>query len=131
MRTKAALNLVESLTQDIWNGANYGAEKSLFSENFVDHDPIFGQGAGGAGFVEMVKMLRLVTPNLLISNDAVYIDETQNVVTIRWRATGISRGSLFDVFFGKKEFVHKGIDIYRIENKQFVEHWGEIDILPS
>lgn len=130
MLKDSVMKLVESFTQDIWNGANFDVANTLFADNFIDHDPILGQGLGGTGFVKMVQMLRATTPNLLVTNDAVYIDPIQNVVTIRWRAKGKSRGSIFDFLFGEKFFEHKGIDIFRIENDKFVEHWGEIDLFP-
>lgn len=129
MDRDVALELIDRYTESIWNKHDYTVADTIFSQDFIDHDALPGQGDGYAGYLDMVSSLHAIYPHLEMHNDDIYLDPDQSVAVVRWSAEGSSQNSIFGLLAGKKPARMKGIDVFRIKNDRISEHWGEFDAL--
>jgi len=129
MDRHSILDVINQYTDHIWNNRDYAQAGNIFSEHFVDHDPLPNQAEGYAGYIDMIRSLHAVYPNLEMRNDDIYIDIEQHIAVVRWSAKGSSQGSIFGFLADKKKARMKGIDVFHIKDDRITAHWGEFDVL--
>ena len=87
---------------------------NLISTDYMEHDPLPGQGSGREGVLDRFSMITTaLAPHFTLED---LITEGDRIV-VRWTNRGTHVG----------EFA--GIDIYRVADEQLCEHWHVIDQL--
>lgn len=119
--------IARRLTEDLWDKGDLAVADEILAPDFVDHDPVPGQGAGLDGYREMVGAFRAAFPDLRVQNEDVIVEEDK--VVLRWTARGTHKGPLMDIPPTGKEVTLKGIDILRVDSGRIAERWGEFDAL--
>ena len=119
--------IARRFTEDLWDKGDLSVADEIIAPNFVDHDPVSGQGAGLGGYKEMVGAFRAAFPDLRVRNEDVLAEGDK--VVARWTARGTHDGALMNIPPTGRQVRLKGIDILRVEGGKIVERWGEFDAL--
>jgi steroid delta-isomerase-like uncharacterized protein len=118
---KLALQVYELL-----NTGQVEAIGDLVSADYLERDPLPGQGIGRDGAVERFSMIsRGLAPRFTVED---VIAEDDKVV-VRWTNTGTHVGDFVGVPPTGRPFTIGGIDIYRVNGDLLCEHWHQIDQL--
>ncbi len=95
------------------------------TEDYLEHDPLPGQGTGRDGAIDRFTLLvDALAPHFTVED---VITEGDRVV-VRWTNAGTHIGEFAGVPATGRTFTIAGIDIYRVEDK-LVEHWHVVDQL--
>jgi steroid delta-isomerase-like uncharacterized protein len=114
--------------EEVWRKRNLAAIDELVAPEFVDHDPLPGQGPGREGFRQAGPALAFSAfPDAQITIEDV-IAEGDTVVT-RWTCRGTHRGALMGIPPTHKQVTVAGIEINRYAGGQRVEAWRQWDAL--
>ncbi|MBD0288773.1 MAG: ester cyclase [Flavisolibacter sp.] len=128
MLTKTSLKeIATQFTEELWDKGNAAIADKIFQSDFIDHDPVQGQGPGLEGYIQMLDAFKSAFPDLRVRNEDIIEDEQQNKVVVRWTAQGTHTGTLMQIPATNKRVSLKGIDILRVENGKIAERWGEFD----
>ena len=121
MSKKTALRLYELL-----NAGQVEQIGELVTPNYVEHDPIPGQGTGREGAIDRFSILvSALAPHFTVED---VIAEGDRVV-VRWTNTGTQIGEFAGIPATGGAFAIAGIDIYRVEGDLLAEHWHVVDQL--
>ena len=111
---------------EVYNGRNVDAIDDLASEDYVEHDPLPGQGTGRDGLKDRARMLiDAFEPHFTIED---MIAEDDKVV-VRWTNAGTHAGEFMGMAPSGKRFQIAGIDIHRVDGDRLAEHWHVVDML--
>ncbi|NUR25157.1 MAG: ester cyclase [Catenulispora sp.] len=102
------------------------AEKYL-AEDFLNHDPPFGQGPGREGMRAAAVLLRASFPDWH-SDLGLMIGEGDLVVE-QFTASGTLTEEFMGVPADGRQVVLRGINIFRVRDGRIVERWGRLDDL--
>jgi len=94
--------------------------------DYVEHDPLPGQGTGRQGLKDRVTMLMAAFGQTFALEDV--IAEGDRVV-VRWTGSGNHVGEFMGIPPTGRSFTITGIDIHRIEGGLMAEHWHVVDQL--
>jgi steroid delta-isomerase-like uncharacterized protein len=98
----------------------------LVSEDYVEHDPLPGQGSGRDGVLDRFSLITTaLAPHFTIED---IVAEGDRVV-VRWTNAGTHVGEFAGIPATGKTFTIGGIDVYRAVDGQLCEHWHVIDQL--
>jgi steroid delta-isomerase-like uncharacterized protein len=111
--------------EEVWGHGDLQAAEELLAENFIEHNPVPGQGPGREGHKQVLKVWRVGFPDLTITVDDVLGDGDQ--VVVRWTAHATHRGELMGIPATGRPVTLTGIDILRIVDGRIVERWGEFN----
>lgn len=78
--------LIRHVFEDVIPTGDAAAMRDLVSPDFLDHDPLPGQPAGGAGAEYVVSTMHTAHPDLRFSIDDLVAEDDR--VTIRWTLRG-------------------------------------------
>jgi steroid delta-isomerase-like uncharacterized protein len=118
---KLALHLYDLLNKGSLDGIG-----DLVSTDYVEHDPLPGQGAGRDGAQDRFSIIiSALAPHFTIED---VIAEEDRVV-VRWTNSGTHIGEFARIPPTGNTFRIAGIDIYRIQDGKLCEHWHVIDQL--
>jgi predicted SnoaL-like aldol condensation-catalyzing enzyme len=99
----------------------------VIAPDYVNHNPHVEQGLAGAqGF--FTHLLQAV-PDLYICAKAVFTTGDGRYTIGRYTYEGTHLGSFLGRPATGKPFSMRSIDIWRIEDGRFVEHWDELNTL--
>ena len=117
---------VRRLYEEFVNRDDQSVVNELVAEDCVDHNPPGPDIASGReGLIQVFAMFRSAFPDMTATiNDQVA--EGDKVVT-RLTITGTHQGEFMGIPATGKSFSIEAIDIFRIEDGQIVERWGEAD----
>ena len=108
------------------NAGDVATVGDLVTEDYVEHDPLPGQGTGREGVVDRFSMLvRGLAPHFTVDD---VIAEGDRVV-VRWTNAGTHTGQFLGLPATGLPFTIGGIDIYRVTDGLLCEHWHQIDQL--
>ncbi|MEZ0373623.1 MAG: ester cyclase [Candidatus Sericytochromatia bacterium] len=94
--------------------------------NAIDHDPMMDPKMSTLdNFKSMMKMMHAGFPDLKITVQDVIIEGDK--VAVRYRMTGTNKGDFMGMKATGKTVDLEGVDIMRIADGKFVEHWGYMD----
>jgi steroid delta-isomerase-like uncharacterized protein len=97
----------------------------LVAPDYVEHDPLPGQGTGIEGIKDRYRMLiEGLDPTFTIED---VIAEGDKVV-VRWTNNGTNVGDFLGIPATGRSFSTAGIDIYRLEAGKLAEHWHVVDV---
>ena len=106
---QSAEEIVRAGIAAVFNDRNVGAIEDYFSEDYIQHNPMFPNG---------LDTLRGFATNMpegaeyQIGN--VIADEEQGLVAVHFRGVGLGPVAMI------------GVDIFRVENGLIVEHWDVV-----
>lgn len=109
----------------LWNTGPAELDE-LHSEHFVDQSPA-GRGADRAAFGAGISELRAACPDLEVREEALVIDEEQQLVAVRWSGRGTSRGPLLGLPPTGRALRFTGLELLRFTDGRVTERWGEWD----
>ncbi len=108
------------------NAGHVEAVADLVSSDYVEHDPLPGQGAGKEGVLDRFSLLvTALAPRFTIED---VVAEGDRVV-VRWTNSGTHVGEFAGIPATGRPFTISGIDIYRVVDGLLCEHWHVIDQL--
>jgi steroid delta-isomerase-like uncharacterized protein len=127
MQTEQSKELVTRMIEEIFNRGNVDKVDEYLAADFVQREELPpGLPPGREGVKQLASMLRSAFPDLKLTiEDAVAEDDK---VVVRWICAGTHSGSEFMGVptTGKKVSIEV-IDIIRVVDGKFVEHWGLMD----
>ena len=99
---------------------------NLISPDYIEHDPLPGQGSGREGVLDRFSMITTALASHFAVEDL--IAEGDRIV-VRWTNTGTHVDDFAGIPATGRTFTIAGIDIYRVVDEQLCEHWHVIDQL--
>lgn len=121
MGKQTALQLYE-----LMNAGQVEAIGELVTEDYLEHDPLPGQGTGRDGAIDRFSILvGALAPHFTVED---VIAEGDRVV-VRWSNAGTHVGDFAGIPATGRTFQISGIDIYRMEGHLLAEHWHVVDQL--
>ena len=126
---ESANAIARRFTEELWDRGDLSVADDLLSPDFVDHDPVSGQGPGRDGYKEMVGVFRTAFPDLRVRNEDVIVGAEGDKVVLRWSAHGRNTGEFLNMPATGRGVRLKGVDILRLRDGKIIERWGEFDAL--
>jgi len=120
---------VTRFNREVIEQGSESAFRELMSPEFVNRTALPGTPTGPEGMLYMLnQVLRPAFPDLAVT----IFDQIAegDKVTTRKTLSGTHRGTLFGIEATNRRVSIDVIDIVRLENGRYVEHWG-INTLPS
>jgi predicted ester cyclase len=118
--------VVRRYYEEVLNRGNLGLLETIVRPDYVEHDPLPGQGAGIAGLRKRVEMLRDgLKPEFTIEQTVAEGD----TVVVRWTNRGRHVGPFLGMQPTNKSFTIAGIDIHMMEEGKLAEHHHVVDQL--
>jgi steroid delta-isomerase-like uncharacterized protein len=114
--------LIRHLFEEVIPAGDVAAMRDLVARDFVDHDPLPGQPAGGEGAEYAVSTMHGAHPDLQFTIDDLVAEGDR--VTIRWTLRGTNTGPLFGQPPSGLPVELTAIVIFRIENGKLTERWA-------
>ncbi len=111
---------------EVLNGRQVDLVDELATDDYVEHDPMPGQGTGRAGLKDRARLIsEALQPSFTIED---VIADGDRVV-VRWTNSGTHVGDFVGIPPTGRSFRIAGIDIHRLENGRLAEHWHVVDQL--
>ena len=108
----------------VWEQGQLAKAKDFLGPGFVSHATPFVDPRNGTEQKNLLPLLRTALPDLSSHEDALIIDG--ELAVIRWTITGTHKGELFGIAPTGKSIAVSGMDMLRVVDGKFVEHWGGI-----
>jgi predicted SnoaL-like aldol condensation-catalyzing enzyme len=124
--TKTALiDLADRFAESL-NGRDV-TERDLLSDDYINHDPYVEAGpAGSASFFE--QLLQALPDIQVVCEDAIAVGTLEEGTVVgRYTYMGTFSNSLLGFAPTGKRIVMRSIDIWRVRNGKFAEHWDELN----
>lgn len=97
------------------------------SENYVNHNAFAEPGLEGSK--KVLGAIIAGVPDLKVTAEDVFVSADGSRVVGRYHYQGTHTGSLLGYPATGRAFSMRSIDIWRVENGRFVEHWDELNTL--
>jgi steroid delta-isomerase-like uncharacterized protein len=127
MNVEQNKSVVSRYYADVLNGGEVDLLDELAAEDYVEHDPLPGQGNGRADFKNRVTALRTAFAPISFTVEDV-IAEGDRVV-VRWRSSGRHTAEFMGIPATDRPYTINGIDIHRLADGRLAEHWHVVDQL--
>ncbi len=95
--------------------------------NYVNHNAFAEPGLEGSK--KVLGAIIAVVPDLKVTAEDVFVSADGSRVVGRFRYEGTHTGNLLGYAATGGPFAMRSIDIWRVENGRFVEHWDEFNTL--
>jgi steroid delta-isomerase-like uncharacterized protein len=119
----------KALVQQLYALLNEGdveAVGALVSPDYLEHNPLPGQGSGREGVVDRFSMITTgLAPRFSIED---VVAEGDRVV-VRWTNTGTHVAEFAGIPATGRTFTIAGVDVYRVSENALCEHWDVVDQL--
>ena len=113
------------LFADIMNSHDANRFAELVSEDYVNHNPAVAPGRAGLIAV-MSHWFGALSDTSVTVEDAFAVGDR---VVGRYTYRGRHTGPFFGAPASGADITLRSIDIWRVENDRFVEHWDELNLL--
>ena len=118
--------LIVRFVEELFNRGNMGIVGEIFAPDFIEHEQLPpGIPIGREGVKVMTTMLRNAFPDFKATIDDILAEGDKVVVRMTW--SGTQKGEFMGVPAAGKRVSFGVIDIIRIADGKFVEHWGQMD----
>ena len=116
------------IIEEIFGAGNLDLADELLREDAIGHDPAQPEPVKGpAGLKESAGGYRSAFPDLTIKVDEIFADD--DLVAVRWTATGTHKGDLFGIPASGKQATVTGITIDKYKDGKLAESWTNWDTL--
>lgn len=95
--------------------------------DYVNHNAFAEPGLEGSK--KVLGAIIAGVPDLKVTAEDVFVSADGSRVVGRYRYEGTHSGNLLGYPATGKPFAMRSIDIWRVENGRFVEHWDELNTL--
>jgi steroid delta-isomerase-like uncharacterized protein len=124
MAIEANKALVRRYYEEVLNGRRVHLLDELAAPDYVENDPLPGQGNGREGFKQRVAMLLdALAPTFTVAD---VVAENDRVV-VRWINSGTHVAPFLGIPATGRSFRMAGIDIHRVADGRLAEHWHVVD----
>ena len=113
------------LSVDIMNSRDASRFADLVAEDYVNHNPAVGQGR--AGVIGFMAHWFEAMPDLAVTIEDVLVDGGK--ICGRFTYTGTHSGRFVGIPASGASVMMRSIDISRVRDGLFVEHWDELNLL--
>jgi len=118
-------DVARRIYEEVLNKRDLSLLDELVRQDYIEHDPLPGQGEGLDGVRDRYSMLiEGLDPRFTIEDE---IAEGDRVV-VRWTNSGTHVGEFLGVPATNRPFSVAGIDIYRVQDGKLAEHWHVVDM---
>jgi steroid delta-isomerase-like uncharacterized protein len=125
-----SIDLVMTLTEEVWNSRDYDRLDDIVSDDFVQHGPVTGMELSGRGeLLQNIRLYQEAFSDLESNVDLVFADGDGEYVCAFLTNTGTHDGELMGIPATDVEGKINVSNIHRIENGQIVESWILGDML--
>ena len=122
MTLTANKELVRHVFEDVIPAGDPAAMRDLVASDFLDHDPLPGQPAGGEGAGYVVASMHGAHPDLRFAIEDIVAEADR--VTARWTMRGTRTGTLFGEPPTGRPVEISAIVIFRIADGRLAERWA-------
>jgi steroid delta-isomerase-like uncharacterized protein len=129
MKDLRAVDQLGHLFAEIVNGRDLERFDELVARDYVNHNPYAEQGLDGVKKV-FGSILRGV-PDLKVTTEDVFTSKGGTKVVGRYRYEGTHTGNFMGYPASGSPILMRSIDIWRVSDGQFVEHWDELNTLET
>jgi len=112
---------------DIMNSHDVACFDEIKSADYVNHNAFAEPGL--AGSKKVLAAIIAGVPDLKVTAEDVFVSADGSRVVGRYRYDGTHTGNLLGYVGTGQPFAMRSIDIWRVENGKFVEHWDELNTL--
>jgi steroid delta-isomerase-like uncharacterized protein len=119
--------IVTDFIHALFTKGDLDAVERYLTEDFVNHDPVFGGDAGRPGFRDIGQLIRTGFPDW--RSDTHLLVGEGDVVVEHFTASGTHRGELFGAAPTGRTVSLPGINIWRVRDGRITERWGRLDDL--
>lgn len=118
--------LVRRFVEEIFNRGNMSVADELVAPDFVEHEELPpGIPSDREGVKQLTTMMRSAFPDFKATIDDIIAAGNKVVIRMTW--TGTQKGEFMGIAPTGKSVSVGVIDIIRIADGKFVEHWGQMD----
>lgn len=123
---QVALNrdLLHRYHVEVWEEGRLDRAGEYLAPTFTSHARVTTLPPGAVIGPDFLAQFWIGFPDLHSREDAVLADG--DLVTVRWTITGTHTGPFFGVAATGKPIEVAGMDILRVADGKFVEHWGGV-----
>jgi steroid delta-isomerase-like uncharacterized protein len=126
MSIEANKAVVMRVVEEMWNRGDAAAVDELIAPDMVEHGA-FGAGTGGRDDArDTIGRFRAAFPDLRLEAEHVIAEGDE--VVLHWVGRGTHQGEFMGMLPSGATVTARGLDIYRIQGGQVVEHWGYPDV---
>ena len=119
-------DLIRRFYEDALVAGDHDVLDEIATPDYVEHDPLPGQGDGVQGLKERATILK---DGLAVRFTIEDVIQGGDKLVVRWTNSGTHVGEFLGIPPTNKSFSIAGIDIYRLESGRLAEHWHVIDQL--
>jgi len=126
MSTEQNKQLFRQLVEEIFNRGNMGAADNFMAPNFIEREELPpGIPRDREGVKHMTLMFRSAFPDFKVTIDDLIAEGDKVVSRTTW--SGTQKGEFMGIPPTGKQISIGVIDILRVVDGKFVEHWGQMD----
>ena len=126
MQGQELKQLNERFADEVFRKRNVDAIDQMLTDDFIEHTPAPGQSTDRQGAKEFTGIMLNAFPDLN------YVIDTQiaegDTVSTLGTFTGTHRETFMGVPATGKKINIQAMDIARVRNGKFAEHWGLVDV---
>jgi predicted ester cyclase len=112
---------------EIMNSHDISRFDEIKSADYVNHNAFAEPGLVGSK--KVLGAIIAGVPDLKVTAEDVFVSANGSRVVGRYRYDGTHTGNLLGYAGTGQPFAMRSIDIWRVENGKFVEHWDELNTL--
>ena len=128
MSTEQNKALVRQMVEEVFNRGNISLADKFLAPDFVEREELPpGVPRGREGVKQLTTMFRSAFPDFKATIDDLIAEGDKVVIRQTW--TGTHKGEFMGMPPTGKRMSIGVIDIIRIAEGKFVEHWGQMDNL--
>jgi len=127
MESSALKTVVRMLFDQVLNRGRLQLLDDCIADEFVEHNPVPGQGPGREGVKHRVRALREAFPDVRFVLDEVVAEN--DIVAVRYRWEGTHSGTFLGIPATGRRAAVRGMDFYRFKSGRIAEHWDNMDEL--
>jgi steroid delta-isomerase-like uncharacterized protein len=110
------------------SSGDFDAIDQIVAPNFVEHEMVApGMPSGREGMKALFMMVRQAMPDMVMTPEDIVVEGDR--VAVRAVMKGTQTGAFMGIPPSGKHVEITVMDLHRIENNQFTEHWGVSDML--
>ena len=125
MGTSKNKDVARRFYEEVLNKRDVDLLDELAVTDYIEHDPLPGQGTGLTGLKDRVDALLSGLDPTFTVEDVIAEDDR---VAVRWTNTGTHSGTFLGIPATGRSFGIAGIDIYRLDHGKLAEHWHVVDM---
>ena len=126
---QASIDLINTLSDDVWNGRDYDRLNDLVTADFVQHGPVTEMELSGRDELEAnIRQYHEAFSDLESTVNLVFCDETGEYVCAHLTNSGTHDGTLMGIPASDNEGEVDVIGVYRIDDGMIAESWIVADM---